>query len=183
MSVGFRKSLFGFNCEDVTNYIQKMHKNFAQKTDILNEKADSLAKELKLSKEDYLKLMGEKQIVEEKLNAFNEKYEEIERLSDNIGKLYLVAQANAQAIMANSKENAKLSDMEVEKNLTSIDEAHESLNSLRESIVKTSDDFVAEVNQLINSLENTRQKITENTKTNEHAKEQFDKVYESIVNS
>ena len=84
--------------------------------------------------------------------------------------------------MANSKENAKLSDMEVEKNLTSIDEAHESLNSLRESIVKTSDDFVAEVNQLINSLENTRQKITENTKTTEQAKEQFDKVYESIVN-
>ena len=125
---------------------------------------------------------SKKQIVEEKLNAFNEKYEEIERLSDNIGKLYLVAQANAQAIMANSKENAKLSDMEVEKNLTSIDEAHESLNSLRESIVKTSDDFVAEVNQLINSLENTRQKITENTKTNEEAKEQFDKVYESIVN-
>jgi len=183
MSVGFRKSLFGFNCDDVVSYIQKMHKSFANKTDILNEKADSLAKELALSKEDYDKLMSEKAVVEEKLNAFNEKYEEIERLSDNIGKLYLVAQANAQAIMANSLENSDLAGQEVEKNLSTIDEAHESLNALRESIVKTSEDFVNEVNTLMQSLNETREKITQNTKTSENAKEQFDTVYESIVNN
>lgn len=183
MSIGFRKSLFGFNCDDVVNYIQKMHKSFAKKTDMLNEKAESLAKELELSKEDYDKLMGEKAIIEEKLNAFNEKYEEIERLSDNIGKLYLVAQANAQAIMANSQENAELSALEVDKNLSTIDEAHDSLNALRESIVKTSDDFVNEVNNLMQSLDETREKITHNTKTNKQAKEQFDVVYESIVNN
>ncbi len=183
MSVGFRKSLFGFNCDDVASYIQKMHKSFAQKTDILNEKAENLAKELKLSKEDYEKLMSEKAIVEEKLNAFNEKYEEIERLSENIGKLYLVAQANAQAIIANSQENAELTTLEVEKNLTTIDEAHDSLNTLRESIVKTSDDFVNEVNALLQSLDETREKITQNTKASEEAKEQFDTVYESIVNN
>lgn len=183
MSVGFRKSLFGFNCDDVAAYIQKMHKSFAKKTDMLNEKAESLANELALSKEDYEKLMGEKAIVEEKLNAFNEKYEEIERLSENIGKLYLVAQANAQAIMANSKENAKLTNLEVEKNLSSIDEAHDSLNTLRDSIVKTSDDFVNEVNNLLKSLDETREKITQNTTTSEKAKEQFETVYESIVNN
>ena len=127
--------------------------------------------------------MGEKAIVEEKLNAFNEKYEEIERLSENIGKLYLVAQANAQAIMANSKENAELTNLEVEKNLSSIDEAHDSLNTLRDSIVKTSDDFVNEVNNLLKSLDETREKITQNTTTSEKAKEQFETVYESIVNN
>ncbi len=181
MTVGFRKSLFGFNQDDVINYIQKTHKSFSKQTELLNEKADSLAKELKLSKEDYDKLMQEKAVVDQKLNEFNEKYEEIERLSENIGKLYLVAQANAQAIMANSKENAELSVAEVEKNLSSIDEAHESLNALRESIVKTSDDFVNEVNTLLQSLDETRQKITENTQNSENAKEQFDKVYEQIV--
>ena len=174
MTVGFRKSLFGFNQDDVINYIQKTHKSFSQQT-------EELAKELKLSKEDYDKLMQEKKIVDEKLNAFQEKYDEIERLSENIGKLYLVAQANAQAIMANSKENAELSTLEVEKNLSSIDEAHESLNTLRESIVKTSDDFVNEVNELIKSLDKTREKITLNTTNTENAKAQFDAVYESMI--
>ena len=117
MTIGFRKSLFGFNTEDVINYIQKTHKTFAAQTEKLNEKADSLAKELKLSKDDYDKLMQEKAVVDEKLNAFQEKYEEIERLSENIGKLYLVAQANAQAIMANSEQNAQLTALEFEKNL------------------------------------------------------------------
>lgn len=183
MSVGFRKSLFGFNCDDVVSYIQKMHKTFAKKTDMLNEKADSLAKELKLSKEDYEKLMSEKAVIEDKLNAFNEKYEEIERLSDNIGKLYLVAQANAQAIMTNSQNNADLSAAEVEKNISSIDEAHESLDALRQSIIKTSEDFVSEVNTLLQSLDETKEKITQNTQTSIQAKEHFDAVYESIVNN
>ena len=115
--------------------------------------------------------------------AVSGKYEEIERLSENIGKLYLVAQANAQAIMSNSKENAELTNLEVEKNLSSIDEAHDSLNTLRDSIVKTSDDFVNEVNNLLKSLDETREKITQNTTTSEKAKEQFETVYESIVNN
>lgn len=183
MSIGFRKSLFGFNCDDVINYIEKTHKSFAKKADSLNEKADSLAKELKLSKEDYEKLMAEKQVVDQKLNAFNEKYEEIERLSENIGKLYLVAQANAQAIMANSQKNAELSKTEVEKNLSTIDEAHESLDNLRQSIVKTSEDFVSEVNSLLQSLDRTREQITQNTENSEKAKQQFDAIYESIVNN
>ena len=57
MTVGFRKSLFGFNQDDVINYIQKTHKSFSQQT-------EELAKELKLSKEDYDKLMQEKKIVD-----------------------------------------------------------------------------------------------------------------------
>lgn len=181
MSVGFRKSLFGFNCDDVINYIKKTHKSFNEKTNALNEKAENLAQQLELSKEDYDKLLFEKNVISEKLNAFTEKYEEIERLSENIGKLYLVAQANAQAIMANSETNAKLLDEQIEKNLTSIDEAHISLGQLREDILKTSNDFVSEVNSLISSLETTREKLAENITQNEQAKENFDTVYQSIV--
>ena len=31
MAVGFKKSLFGFNCADVIEYIEKTHKSFVQK--------------------------------------------------------------------------------------------------------------------------------------------------------
>ncbi len=181
MSVGFRKSLFGFNCDDVIRYIEKTHKTFSEKANSLNEKADDLAKQLEFSKEQYENLMEEKNVIRAKLNEFTEKYEEIERLSENIGKLYLVAQANAQAIMANSENSAQISNEQVERNLSSIDEAHISLGQLRENILETSNDFVKEVDSLISSLETTREKITENTKGIEVAKENFETVYESIV--
>ena len=102
---GFRRSLFGFNSDDVLEYIEKTHKSFSKKQNALNEKAESLANERSLSKEQYENLMAEKAVVDEKLNAFMAKYDEIEKLSENIGKLYLVAQANAQAVMSSSEEN------------------------------------------------------------------------------
>ena len=178
---GFRRSLFGFNTDDVLEYIEKTHKSFSKKQDALNEKAENLANELSLSKEQYENLMAEKAVVDEKLNAFIAKYDEIEKLSENIGKLYLVAQANAQAIMSSSEENLNMSNEEVSKNISTIDEAHDSLGEIRQNIIKTSEEFVSELDELINSLNVTKQKITENTKTAEDAKDNFDKVFESIV--
>ncbi len=178
---GFRRSLFGFNTDDVLEYIEKTHKSFSKKQDALNQKADSLAKDLELSKEQYDNLMAEKAIVDEKLNAFIEKYEEIEKLSENIGKLYLVAQANAQAIMKNSESSLNISNAEVEKNLNSIDEAHASLDEIRANIVKTSEDFVSELDELIQSLVDTKDKITGNNKEAKDSIENFDKFYESLM--
>ena len=156
MSVGFRKSLFGFNCDDVISYIERSQKSFTEKQKELSEKVTSLAAELELSGENYKALEAEKEQISKKLADFNDKYEEIERLSENIGKLYLVAQANALAIMANSKKNAELSQSEVSKNLSTIDEAHKSLDELKKSIAKTSGEFMAELDGLIESLNETR---------------------------
>lgn len=178
---GFRRSLFGFNTDDVLEYIEKTHKSFSKKQDALNQKADSLANELELSKEQYDNLMAEKAIVDEKLNAFIEKYEEIEKLSENIGKLYLVAQANAQAIMKNSESSLNISNAEVKKNLNSIDEAHASLDEIRANIVKTSSEFVDELDELIQSLVDTKDKITGNNNEANNALDNFDKFYNSIV--
>ncbi len=181
MSTGFRKSLFGFNCNDVIEYIERTHKKFKQKADALTQKAEELSKKLDQSREEYEKLLEEKNIISEKLDAFTAKADEIERLSENIGKLYLVSQANAQAIMSNAEQNQDLANSEVEKNLSTIDEAHASLNALRENIIKTSDDFIKEVDVLLNSLNTTKEQITENTKKSEEAIENFQAVYESIV--
>lgn len=181
MAVGFRKSLFGFNCDDVLGYIEKSQKTFAEKEKELTEQADRLSKELDLSNENYIKLNAEKEMIANKLAEFNEKYEEIERLSDNIGKLYLVAQANAQAIMANSEKNAKLTAKEVEKNLYTLDEAHDSLDELKKSIMKTSNDFVNEVDMLLSSLNETREQISANTEAGINYKNQFDEVYKTLV--
>ena len=50
MAVGFRKSLFGFNCDDVMKYIEKTHKSFAQKEATLKEQAEDLDTALTVAK-------------------------------------------------------------------------------------------------------------------------------------
>ena len=181
MAIGFKKSLFGFNCTDVVEYIEKTHKTFVQKEKNLNSKVEELLGELNTAKEVQEKLEAEKLELDRKLNEFNQKYEEIERLSENIGKLYLVAQTNAQAIISNSEENAQLSKEEVNRNLYTIDEDHSSLAELRQHIAKTSDDFIAEVENMMASLTKTREQIAVNTESIDSAKKEFTEVYESIV--
>ena len=181
MAGGFKKSLFGFNCSDVMEYIERSQKTFTSKENELTEQIKKLSDELELSNENYLKLNAEKNEIAEKLADFSEKYEEIERLSENIGKLYLVAQANARAIMENSEKSAAKAMEEVNKNLSLINDTHESLDELKKNIIKTSDDFVAEVDGLIASLNNTKAEVEANAALEKQAKEQFEEVYGSLV--
>lgn len=181
MAVGFKKSLFGFNCDDVMQYIERSQKSFVEKEKELSEQVDALSRDLDLSNENYRKLNYEKEIIAKKLADFSEKYEEIERLSENIGKLYLVAQANAQAIMENSEKNARLANKEVEKNISAINDAHESLDSLKKSIMQTSNEFLSEIDGLISSLNETRETISANIASDEEHKNQFDEVYRTLT--
>ena len=180
MKIGFRKGLFGFKPEDVLAYIEKTQKAFSDKEAFFTAQLQELRNELALSSESYEALEAEKNAIAAKLASFNEKYNEIERLSENIGKLYLVAQANAQAIMSNADESSSLAESEIEKNITVIEEAHTSLDGLKQNILSTSRDFIKEVDSLIGSLDDTRQKIESNiTKNNKH-KSDFDSIYESL---
>ena len=74
MSAGFRKSLFGFNCEDVMEYIEKSQKNFVEREKDLSEQVERLSAELDLSNDNYRKLNEEKETISKKLEEFNEKY-------------------------------------------------------------------------------------------------------------
>ena len=181
MAVGFRKSLFGFNSDDVIEYIERAQNTFNKREADLSEKLSSAKKELALSQENYEALMSEKQELEQKIEEFNTKYADIERLSENIGKLYLVAQANSKVIIDNSQKSAQISDFEVERNLYSIDEAHKSLEELRANITKTSENFVSEVDKLISSLTDTKAKINQNTLAVEEAKKEFSEIFASIT--
>ncbi len=180
MSIGFRKSLLGFNCNDVIEYIEKTHKTFISKEKSLNTKVEGLLTKLASSKAQEQLLLEQNAELSKKLDEFNAKYDEIERLSENIGKLYLVAQSNAKTIMDNSQNSAQISLAEVERNLYSIDQAHESLKELRQSIAKTSEDFVGEVNKLLSSLNETREQIAANTETAHSASEEFKAVLEAV---
>ena len=171
MAVGFRKGLFGFNCDDVMGYIESTHKAFSEKEIVFGERIGELEAALSDTKKQLDAVRDAKAAVERELKEYTDKYEEIERLSQNIGKLYLVAQANAQAAIKTSEESINTSKLEVEKNLASIDEAHRSLEELREKIVKTSAEFEAQVVSLSASLDNTRAILQSNDKISEEKQE------------
>lgn len=181
MAVGFRKSLFGFNCDDVMKYIEKTHKSFAQKEATLKEQAEDLDTALTVAKAQITAIEEAKQKLEQELKVYTDKYDEIERLSQNIGKLYLVAQTNSKSIMKSSEEISEISRNEVVKNLTSIEQAHTSLESIKQEILKTSSDFTSKIEGLMAELEVTKARINEQTLDVQEKIKDFETVYSEMA--
>ena len=181
MSVGFRKSLFGFNCDDVIEYIEKSQMDFSEKESNLNKKIDELDATVTGINTQLEDVKSAKAAVEAQLKEYTDKYDEIERLSQNIGRLYLVAQANAKSVMQNSAENRDIANREVEKNLHSIDNAQESLESLKSEIMQTSAEFADKVDMLVSSLNTAREQIEGNNAESRKLAEQFDSVVTEIT--
>lgn len=180
MSVGFRKSFLGFNCDDVIEYIQNSHRKFSEKEKELNKKIESLDNTIATVNAQLDDVKAAKAAVEAQLKEYTDKYDEIERLSQNIGKLYLVAQTNAKAIMQNSSDNRDLANREVEKNLHSIDNAHEQLEALKAEIMQTSNEFVNKVDTLVSSLSTAREQVSQNNVDNRELTEQFENLLVEI---
>ena len=67
MAAGFRKSLFGFNCADVMEYIEKSQKTFVKNEKDLTEQVEKLSKELELSNQNCAELNREKEEISKKL--------------------------------------------------------------------------------------------------------------------
>ena len=103
MSIGFRKSLFGFNSNDVVEYINKTHKKFAQKEKDFLESIDKLNKSLDEAKAEQEAIRLEKIELDKKINEFNTKNEELEKLYINTQKLNDIAMINSKKIIENGE--------------------------------------------------------------------------------
>jgi len=180
MSVGFRKTLFGFNCDDVCDYIQKTHKSYVEKETVLNEQIEALNESLTKAKLDIEDLLNSKSQIEAELKKYTDKYDEIERLSQNIGKLYLVSKANAQSVIDNAKESKALAEGEISKNISCVDETQTSLAQLKEEINKTASEFTNKLNTLMISLENTKATLNSNILLRDNKLEEYQELLDSV---
>lgn len=180
MAIGFRKSLFGFNASDVMAYIEAAQKTNAEKIAELTTENAQLGERTAEAEKKLEALSEENLRLSEQLNEYTEKYEEINRLSENIGKLYLVAQANAQAIIKNSADINERAAAEVEKNLSSIAQAQKSLNDIKQELLETTSDFSGRVSELIASLGDTKDKISDVNTDSEQRAADFRAIYETL---
>ena len=180
MSVGFRKSLFGYNQDDVIEYVKKLHNNFSLNEDSFKKQLADLENKINSLNKDLAVLENEKASLSEKLSEYNAKKSEMDRLSENIGKLYMVSQANAKTIMANAEENSKIANMEIEKNVSAIEETHKALEGLKQSINETSQNFTKEVESLMRSLEEAKEKFSADNIKNGEVSEEFTALLEVV---
>ena len=82
--------------------------------------------------------------------------------------------------MQNSADTRDIANREVEKNLHAIDNAHEALAALKAEIMQTSDDFVAKVDTLVNSLTTAREQVTQKNNDNRELAEQFENLLADV---
>ena len=167
--IGFRRELLGFNREDVIEYIKKSQREFnlreenlVSSLDKLNNRNSQLIDELsvipeleaklKLSEATALKL-------QEELDGFESQKAELERLSQDIGKMYLVAKSNADSINRSTKESSERTFYEINKSLTALENMHEKLANIKENINKASLNYAAELASIFESFEDAKVNI------------------------
>lgn len=180
MSVGFRKSFFGFNCEDVLGFIENSHKEFAAKEKNFNKTISQLNSEISDLENKITELEQVKSDIQDKLDAYNAQKEEIDRVSKNIGKLYLVAQSNARSIIKSNEESLAAAREEAQRNISSIESAHNVLSEIKSELLEKTAEFNDSLEGLSTELDKAKSVIKENEAESEAKIEEVNKFVSSL---
>lgn len=166
MAAGFRRSLMGFNREDVLNYLSAEDKKNNQIINGLKEEIDGLSKQ----NSDYLKKLDE---MEAQLSVYKEKEEQIERLSHGIGTLYMLAKSNADIIMNNAEAGKKAAKTEINNNLLLLEAVQNNLATIKQDLDSLNKNFDEGVSALESSVASTKDEIKQNLSKADAAHQSF----------
>ena len=180
MALGFKKSFFGYNCEEVSEYINKVKSENKQIVETLKQKNELNENKIKELNEKIGAAEQKTAETLESLEFYKGKYEEVKRLSENIGKLYLVARTNAKTIMDTANEAQKLSGEQLDKNISVLDEAQAAISNLRDSLETINSDFSVRTKELENTMQQVRAMADNAQKANDSMTENFNKTLNYI---
>lgn len=181
MALGFRKSIFGYNCEEVSEYLHKNENSHKQAISALNVTINELRDKLAEAESNNTALSDENSALLANLDFYKTKYEEVKTLSENIGKLYLVAQTNAKSIIS-AADNARVASFEeIEENIAAINKTNASLAEIKSQILTMSDNFVKEIEKLTSSLEQIKALAAAADENGNAKVTDFEKVFKNIT--
>ncbi len=181
MSLGFRKSLFGYNCEEVYEYIHSETLQNKQIVDTLNNDLRKKASEIEEHLSVISQLQSEIDVLKNDVALYKDKYDEVKNLSDNIGKLYIVAQSNAKSIMQAADNAKQAAQTEIQQNLNAIDTANDSINNIKLRFEELCREFSDNVDSLNASLIQTKQLIENSNSETETTAQGFESFYNSLA--
>lgn len=179
--MNFKSSLFGYNKEDVMNYVTALNSELAElrakylketgelkvRLNDLNEKSEMLETQVA----DQMKVISE----------YKQHEEAVTRLSESIGKLYLVAKANAASIMDAAKQNSEQSAALAENTIKLTENAHSELESIKDELASKVSLFTEEINSLGQRLESAKVKVSENINVANAKAEEYDNISQSVA--
>lgn len=166
MSKGFRKSLFGFNTDDVISYITASDKSAKAKTEELKRQIADLKKE-----NEELKVKNSELSI--KADEYESKKEQIRLMSESVARMYLSAKTTSQLMIEKAEASRKLIENENKEQLDTLKRTSESMLSVKEQITATADDYSASLLALCSSLENIMNEINKNNEQTEDAISEF----------
>lgn len=153
MGNGFKREFMGYNKQEVCNYIS-----------VLSQKNEKAVQNLR---EELNALRSENAEIKAKLSEYENKAENIQKLSKAIGRLYVISKANADAINAES-DKIKVRCREEER-LSSeyVDSIEKLLRSAEDELKNLSEQAANKIDELTESLNSCREKNPTHTlKTN-----------------
>lgn len=98
---------------------------------------------------------------EAQLESYRQREEALTALSESIGRLYLVAKANAESVMASANESAEKSMYAVDKNIAIAENAESELKEISDTLNEKTREYLEAVAELKQQLEDTRKTVAE----------------------
>ena len=187
MSIEFRNSFFGFNKDDVLNYVHMKDHELKNLSNSLNSQLDELQKQLDELKIEHLaalntigSLTRENGELKVKVDEYDQKANELEIMSANIGKLYLVSKATAKSIVEKSEESSAAIALQNERQLQSIEKTQTSIKDISEGILSASKGFVSRLDELQSSLDAVKGQVASNNTQTAQVSEEFAELYAKL---
>ncbi len=167
--VGFRRELLGFNREDVIEYIKKMQKDNSEKEtelissiDNLNRRNAELIDELKIIPQLEASLKISEATIEKLSNetaALRAKQAEVENISRDIAKMYLVAKSNAEVIKQSTKDSSDLAFYEINRTMLTLEEMQAKLKDIKSEIYEASQKYSNDLEYVFKSFSAAKETI------------------------
>ncbi len=145
MSNGFKKEFMGYNKQEVCNYISSLAQENEKRKQKFQEEIQSLA--------------DENAALKAKLNEYESKAENIEKLSKAIGRLYVISKANADAVKAESDEIIKRCRTEERLSAECVDSIRKILCSTEDELKALAEQSSDKIRELSEAIESCRTKV------------------------
>lgn len=166
MSKGFRKSLFGFNTEDVLKYISASDNAAKTKISKLEKEIIELNSKIEAIEKEKAELYA---VAEE----YKNKKEYIKLMTDNTARIYLAAKSTSKLMIDNANESRKLIEEANDTRISALSDVQEAMKDLREKINTASKSYSDEVDELSIAFENLKNCINDNNSESDSAVQEF----------
>ena len=190
MAVFFRKSLLGYNVEDVKKYIDGLFKKISDsdeehKNEIAKNKEMilELSESLNNANQNIAELINENDKLTSEVEYYRAEKEKITQLSEVIGKLYLVSKLNAESIITSATSIKRKTVEEAELNMQIIEQAHQKLLELTNNVNTSSAEYTDKLQTVANSLNDTKTSIKKDYRAMNRSEQKLDQINLALTDS